>query len=323
MSDQNKNYREKIDRYKEKLKKLLEINKDINKQIQNDLEKLQRNLGLDDRGVSLAYSSLGYEFYNQDLLVATILFKRAIQLYKNPSAHAGYGYILYDQGKRKEAIKEWEIAKKLFQEQEMYFETEKIEAILRYITENDNWWKKLKIVLHIDSYSEIYQAKDEQIILYRQDNDILEKIRAIVRDNRPMQNIINVIAQSESKSVSESYTSKYDQRDAKIQFVDTAESGSNPVFTQNNSTREQNKKTLAEAAAEIQDLLKQLEQNNPTATESEQITHINDETTPKFKRRVTGALQAAGETAIDEFILENKYLKVAKAAIKGWLEPSS
>jgi len=83
------------------------------------------------------------------------------------------------------------------------------------------------------------------------------------------------------------------------------------------------KKTLAEAAAEIQNLLKQLEQNNPTATESEQITHINGETSPNFKRRVASALQAGGETAIDEFILENKYLKVVKAAIKGWLEPDS
>jgi uncharacterized protein YjbI with pentapeptide repeats len=81
------------------------------------------------------------------------------------------------------------------------------------------------------------------------------------------------------------------------------------------------KQTLAEAAAEIQNLLKQLEQTNPSATEAEQIEHINDETTPKFKKRVVGALQATGEAAIDEFVLENKYLKVAKAAIKGWIKP--
>jgi AbiTii len=85
----------------------------------------------------------------------------------------------------------------------------------------------------------------------------------------------------------------------------------------------ESKKTLAEAAAEIQHLLKQLEQTNPTATEPEMVAYVTDETTPSFKRRVTGALQASGETAIDEFILENKYLKVAKAAIKGWLQPGS
>jgi len=81
------------------------------------------------------------------------------------------------------------------------------------------------------------------------------------------------------------------------------------------------RKTLAEAAEEIQQLLKQLEQTNPTATESEKVAYVNDETTPSFKRRVAGALQASGETAIDEFILENKYLKVVKSAIKGWLQP--
>jgi uncharacterized protein YjbI with pentapeptide repeats len=89
---------------------------------------------------------------------------------------------------------------------------------------------------------------------------------------------------------------------------------------QHNYAPEQ-KQTLAEAAAEIQKLLKQLEQTNPSATEAQQIEHINDETTPKFKKRVVGALQATGEAAIDEFVLENKYLKVAKAAIKGWIKP--
>ena len=71
------------------------------------------------------------------------------------------------------------------------------------------------------------------------------------------------------------------------------------------------------------DRFKQLEESNPNATEVEQIAYLEDETTPSFKRRVSSALQAAGETAIDEFILENKYLKVVKAACKGWLQPNS
>ncbi len=85
----------------------------------------------------------------------------------------------------------------------------------------------------------------------------------------------------------------------------------------------EDRRTLAEAATEIQSLLKQLDQNNPIATETEKIAYINDETTPSFKRRVVGSLQASGETAIDEFILENKYLKVVKSAIKGWLQPDN
>lgn len=90
---------------------------------------------------------------------------------------------------------------------------------------------------------------------------------------------------------------------------------------QNTFYQSEQKQTLAAAAAEIQKLLKQLEKSYPTATDNEKVAYVNDETTPNFKLRVAGALQASGETAIDEFILENKYLKVAKAAVKGWLKP--
>jgi hypothetical protein len=80
------------------------------------------------------------------------------------------------------------------------------------------------------------------------------------------------------------------------------------------------KQTLAQAAVEIQQLLKQLEQVNPTATEAEKIAYVNDETTPSLKRRAVGALQAGGESAIEEF-LDNPYVNVGKAIVKGWLKP--
>ena len=79
------------------------------------------------------------------------------------------------------------------------------------------------------------------------------------------------------------------------------------------------KQTLAEAAAEIQKLLQQLQQANPDATEEDKITYVNDETTPSFKRKAAAALRAAGETAIDEFF-QNPYVKVGKAAIVRWME---
>ncbi|MGM3308422.1 hypothetical protein ACSQ6I_21010 [Anabaena sp. WFMT] len=80
------------------------------------------------------------------------------------------------------------------------------------------------------------------------------------------------------------------------------------------------KQTLIDAAAEIQKLLRQLEGSNPAATEVEKIMYVNDETTPSFKRRVAGALQSGGETAIEEF-LDNPYINVGKAIIKGWIKP--
>ncbi len=83
------------------------------------------------------------------------------------------------------------------------------------------------------------------------------------------------------------------------------------------------KQNLAEAAQEITNLIKQLEQNYPTATEDEKVTYLNDQISPSFKDRVVGMLKRSGETAIDEFILDSKVLKVAKEAIKGWLQPDS
>ena len=87
-----------------------------------------------------------------------------------------------------------------------------------------------------------------------------------------------------------------------------------------NKISSEEKKTLAEAAKEIQMLLKQLEKTNPTATDLDKIAYIDYETSASFKSRASSALKACGETVIDEFLLENKYLKVVKATIKGWLQ---
>lgn len=81
-----------------------------------------------------------------------------------------------------------------------------------------------------------------------------------------------------------------------------------------------NKQTLAEAASEIQRLLKKLETSNPTATAIEKIAYVSDETTPSFKRRAVRALLAGSETAIEEF-LDNSYINIGKAVIKAWIEP--
>lgn len=79
------------------------------------------------------------------------------------------------------------------------------------------------------------------------------------------------------------------------------------------------KQSLAKAAEEIQKLLKQLEASNPNATEVEKIEYVNDETSRGFKRRVVGALQSGGEAAIEEF-LDNPYINIGKALVKGWID---
>jgi hypothetical protein len=82
------------------------------------------------------------------------------------------------------------------------------------------------------------------------------------------------------------------------------------------------KKTIAEAVSEVERLLRQLEETNPAATEPEQLAYVNIAAKPDLRQRAIAALKEGGETAIDEFVLENKYLKVVKAVIKGWLQPS-
>jgi hypothetical protein len=84
-----------------------------------------------------------------------------------------------------------------------------------------------------------------------------------------------------------------------------------------------NSKPLNEAATEIQRLLKQLEETNPTTDEAEKIAYINIATKPGLKQRVIAALRSSGETKIDELVLEDKYLNVGKAVLKGWVSQKS
>ncbi len=76
-------------------------------------------------------------------------------------------------------------------------------------------------------------------------------------------------------------------------------------------------RTLAEAAAEIQQLLKQLEKTNPTATEKEKVAYISAAIAPPVRKRLLSAVKSGGQAAIEEF-LDNPYLNVAMAVIEGW-----
>jgi hypothetical protein len=80
------------------------------------------------------------------------------------------------------------------------------------------------------------------------------------------------------------------------------------------------KESISEVMEQIQRLLKQLESTNPTATEVQQVNYLNIAIEPSLKERAITALREGSETAIEEFLLENKYLKVCKAVFKGWLQ---
>ena len=87
---------------------------------------------------------------------------------------------------------------------------------------------------------------------------------------------------------------------------------------------EKEQKNLAEAAAEIQSLLKQLEKAYPTNTTSEKMAVaaqvINQiETNPSFKQKVIKALSEGGLAAFESAI-NNPVGAFIVGAIKGWQE---
>ena len=83
-------------------------------------------------------------------------------------------------------------------------------------------------------------------------------------------------------------------------------------------------KSLPEAVAEIQDLLKQLQQSYPTTTTTEQMIVATKaieciESDPTLKQRVINAAKEGGLAAIDK-ALDNPGGAFVINAIKGWME---
>ena len=79
------------------------------------------------------------------------------------------------------------------------------------------------------------------------------------------------------------------------------------------------RQTLAEAADEIQQLLMQLEKSQPTATESEKVAYVNDETPADVKSRVVNALKGRGQAPVDAIVDNVLYGSLVSAILKGWI----
>lgn len=173
-----------------------------------------------------------------------------------------------------------------------------IDLANKYIKEEPDSYAKQKYLLIINDYLSYFNYSFESIF---------KKIDFIILG---FGNTVNL---DKSKKEVKKYIFKGEV--SKSQFGDGS--------TQYNAGDLSNKQSLSEAAIEIQNLLKQLEETNANATHDDKVAYINKQITPDLKSRVVGALQASSNTAIDEFILENKYLKVAKSAIEGWLKPGN
>ncbi|BAY48078.1 hypothetical protein SAMD00079811_56970 [Scytonema sp. HK-05] len=118
--------------------------------------------------------------------------------------------------------------------------------------------------------------------------------------------------------------SKYDMKNSNIgNIIDTAQSGSQQQSTQHIYAPEQ-KQNLAEAAAQIQELLKQLEETNPTITETEKLIVVSKaaeeiKKDPTLKARVIAALKLGGTEAFKEAI-DHPLVNILVAIIQGWQE---
>jgi uncharacterized protein YjbI with pentapeptide repeats len=112
---------------------------------------------------------------------------------------------------------------------------------------------------------------------------------------------------------------KYDLRNTNIgNLADTVKDNARQQTNQYNYEPPE-KQSLAEAATEIQRLLKVLETTNPTATEADKKNFVSLAVPPTLKQRAVGALQSGGKAALAEF-LDNPYVNVGVAIVEGWRE---
>lgn len=93
-------------------------------------------------------------------------------------------------------------------------------------------------------------------------------------------------------------------------------------FGNQNTLKVTQKSNLVEAAAEIQQLLQQLEQSYPTETFTQKAVVVDEalkqiEENPRFKSRVVGTLKSAGKEALQEAI-DHPLVNIFMAAIDGW-----
>ncbi|MEM9214992.1 MAG: hypothetical protein AAGD25_11670 [Cyanobacteria bacterium P01_F01_bin.150] len=103
-------------------------------------------------------------------------------------------------------------------------------------------------------------------------------------------------------SESNTGTPKFDLRGAKIAggVAETVQ-GDQVGGTQYNYDAPE-KQDLAEAAAEIQRLLKQLESTNPAATEADQKAFVSAALPATLKQRAVSALKSGGKTVLEEVL---------------------
>ncbi len=163
-----------------------------------------------------------------------------------------------------------------------------------------------------EKYRTEIRVKETQIVQYEQETQNL-------REN--INNLHNILQQQTEVQKLMAETPKYDLRGSKFGGGFAGDRGTQIGGILNDYS---SKQSLDEAAAEIQQLLKQLEETNPTTTETEKMmisAKAADEikNNPTLKARVIGALKSGGTEAFKEAV-DHPLVNVLVAIIEGWMQ---
>ncbi|NEQ58984.1 MAG: pentapeptide repeat-containing protein [Moorea sp. SIO4A1] len=166
-------------------------------------------------------------------------------------------------------------------------------------------------------YKPMLDAKDETI------NFLSEDVKYTRKQNSKLLIITQKMADKENINID-----MRDQSNAKFtigaNYVEKADSVSSQESNAQQNIYEKPDKNLTEAAAEIQELLNQLSQSNPSSTEIEKLTIVaraaeEIKNNPTLKSKVIHALESGGKEAFKQAI-DHPLVDIFMALIEGWRE---
>ncbi len=175
---------------------------------------------------------------------------------------------------------------------------------------------EIQLIDQAEQYRQQLQAKDRDIEWHRQQNTNLTDA-IVTLANRPITLNNHFMPTNESKG------DTYNQSNMGIGHVSGGEFKDNKIA---GTIYEAPNPSLVDAAAEIRDLLTELEKSYPTTTTIEQMTIATEaikriEANPNQKKRIVNALKSGGVAAFEK-VLDNPLGTFMKGAWEGWEKES-
>jgi uncharacterized protein YjbI with pentapeptide repeats len=175
---------------------------------------------------------------------------------------------------------------------------------------------EIQLIAQAEQYRQQLQAKDRDIEWHRQQNTNLTDA-IVTLASRPITLNNHFMPTNESKG------DTYNQSNMGIGHVSGGEFKDNKIA---GTIYEAPNPSLVNAAAEIRDLLTELEKSYPTTTTIEQMTIATEaikriEANPNQKKRIVNVLKSGGVAAFEK-VLDNPLGAFMKGAWEGWEKES-